>query len=363
MSKDIIIQEGGVNKNLNSIKKILTDEQDGGSCNWIPEDEAERGTKTITKNGTYKASDDDLYGYSKVIVNVKGGGGSSGASSEVGSSVVGTDPNDNTGNEYAHTVNENGEVEVTKIPSSIAVTRNPDKMIYVDGDTFNPSGIIVHAYYKDGEDYGTVQNSELSYEPMQLDISKSEDSRYDKDGVHIIVVTMVPYDSSGKTYPYYNGQPYSPILTSGNGYGIFPEVIMGKSYYVTVYNGRYYMKPVEEQLWTSNQGVVSISEDGYTGRASLVPIVNGWKYHSAVEATNTSFVSENNSFLELDNETINNGLSGGQPITVIWHRPADEKALTTTIRVRVSEATGNNSSGSGNDSGGEESGGGGSHGF
>jgi len=41
MSENIIIQEGGVNKSLNSIKKILTDEQDGGSCNWIPEEEIE----------------------------------------------------------------------------------------------------------------------------------------------------------------------------------------------------------------------------------------------------------------------------------------------------------------------------------
>ena len=45
----------------------LTDVSGGGST---------LGTKTITANGTYNASSDNLDGYSQVTVNVSGGGGS-----------------------------------------------------------------------------------------------------------------------------------------------------------------------------------------------------------------------------------------------------------------------------------------------
>ena len=73
MSENIVIQEGGVNKNLNAIKKIETNKQGGGTCLSIPEDEIELGTKTITKNGLYKAKNSDVDGWTQVFVNVPGG--------------------------------------------------------------------------------------------------------------------------------------------------------------------------------------------------------------------------------------------------------------------------------------------------
>ena len=74
MSKTITIQEAGVPKSLNGVRKLNTKNSDGGATNWIPEDETEVGTLTITANGEYVASGSGLYGYSRVLVLVPGGG-------------------------------------------------------------------------------------------------------------------------------------------------------------------------------------------------------------------------------------------------------------------------------------------------
>ena len=74
MPKNIVIAEGTTGKTFTGVKKIKTQVQGGGTCNWVPEDEAgdytRLKTKNITKNGEYEASDDDASGYSKVKVNV-----------------------------------------------------------------------------------------------------------------------------------------------------------------------------------------------------------------------------------------------------------------------------------------------------
>lgn len=105
MSKNIIIQQDGQAQNLNNVPKISTPTLEGGSCTWVPEDEAdtyartqtlrvdENGTYTpeegyagfsevtvdveptlttrhITENGTYRASDEQADGYSLVSVAV-----------------------------------------------------------------------------------------------------------------------------------------------------------------------------------------------------------------------------------------------------------------------------------------------------
>lgn len=74
MPKNIVISEGTTGRNFSGVKKLKTELQGGGTCNWIPEDEAgdytNLKTKNITENGEYTASDDNATGYSKVKVNV-----------------------------------------------------------------------------------------------------------------------------------------------------------------------------------------------------------------------------------------------------------------------------------------------------
>lgn len=75
MPKNIVIAEGTQGKTFTAVEKIRTKLQGGGTCNWIPEDEAGDYTnlknKTIRENGEYLPSADNCTGYKKVTVNVR----------------------------------------------------------------------------------------------------------------------------------------------------------------------------------------------------------------------------------------------------------------------------------------------------
>jgi hypothetical protein len=75
LPKNIVIAEGTQGKTFTAVEKIRTKLQGGGTCNWIPEDEAGDYTnlknKTIRENGEYLPSADNCTGYSKVTVNVR----------------------------------------------------------------------------------------------------------------------------------------------------------------------------------------------------------------------------------------------------------------------------------------------------
>lgn len=50
MSKSIVIQEGGIGKQL-TVDKLKTDLVGGGTCLWVPEDSTNLGTKHISEGG------------------------------------------------------------------------------------------------------------------------------------------------------------------------------------------------------------------------------------------------------------------------------------------------------------------------
>lgn len=163
MSKNITIQEGGVAKSLTA-DKLKTDLVGGGTCNWVPEDETQLITKSVTKNGTYKASRDGAYGYSKVIVNVAGG------------SVSGKGSDGNTHN---YSTDDQGNIVDEVIPDTIEVTTPPTNPygIYQNGQTITTEGMVVKAYDGDGTEYGTVPNDEITISPTTAVYDPSTDTR------------------------------------------------------------------------------------------------------------------------------------------------------------------------------------------
>lgn len=74
MSKNITISEGLQAKNFSNVSKIRVNNIGGGTSDWIPEEEAGMYANleelSVSKNGTYNASDEDVDGFSKVIVKV-----------------------------------------------------------------------------------------------------------------------------------------------------------------------------------------------------------------------------------------------------------------------------------------------------
>lgn len=375
MSKNIIIQEGGVNKNLNAIKKIQTAEQGGGSVYWVPEEDIELGDKTIKKNGTYYAKTDSLTGYAKVYVNVPGGKSktdsngnlldddgdtvdedgnktkdsgkdpvkpkpsSGGDDDSEGSNpgVVGTDPDD--GNEYhIKTDPTTGDLIRTKIPSSIQVTTPPSKTTYQDGDTLNPSGIIVHKYFGDGTDAGTILSSELKYDP-------------------IIVSSEGVSSESGRTSELDTGNWAKPInclnsIDTGN-IQLYP--VTGTVKFIP------YTTSINMVLVVGTPGSIYHYKGGSSDYDSTLNTrctydnkSIGWdsvSYTVAPQNPPTPFYNvAPNKCNEVAWTVIWGQASGGTTtITVKWTRPTDGKILTDTFDVTVNSDS--------------ESGGGGSHGF
>ena len=69
MTKDITVQKRGVPQEFGGVARLNT-KVDGGSANWIPEDETATGYKYIDRNGDYVADADGYYGYDTIEVNV-----------------------------------------------------------------------------------------------------------------------------------------------------------------------------------------------------------------------------------------------------------------------------------------------------
>lgn len=167
MSKNITIQEGGTAKQL-TVDKLKTNLVGGGACLWVPEDETSLGTKHISENGTYKASDDGYYGYSEVTVN--GIGIAVGKDSDGDSAYASTDP-------------ETGVIGIKKLPSSIRITTPPTKLSYIDGESIDYGGMVVKAYLESGEPWtdaghrdGIIPISELTLPVTHADYSSASHS-------------------------------------------------------------------------------------------------------------------------------------------------------------------------------------------
>ena len=176
MSKDIIIQEGGQSKQL-TVDKLKTNLVGGGDCLWVPEDGIILGTKHISENGTFRASDDGYFGYSEVTVSGVG-------------TATGRDPT--TGEETRVSVDpETGELEETVIPESIRITTLPTKVNYTNGEQINYNGIVVHAYSSTGRDLGAVPFNELVF-PVTTALA-SGDEWADGQGLNAMMLYYTPH--------------------------------------------------------------------------------------------------------------------------------------------------------------------------
>lgn len=204
MSKNITIQEGGIGKQL-TVDKLKTNLVGGGSCLWVPEDETTLGTKYISENGTYKASDDGYYGYSEVTVSGQG-------------SVTGKDP-DGSGDEATATVDpETGEIAISKIPSSIKIITPPTNPSgsYQNGQAISKDGMVIKAYLESGSEYGIVPNGEVTLNPSTAIYDSSTD------------VPGGGEKSSGLETGFVQPIPYSAGFTSENGSGDKFEITGGR---------------------------------------------------------------------------------------------------------------------------------------
>ena len=220
MSKDIIIQEGGVEKSLQNIGKLKTESLTGADLKWTPAEENQVSDIEIHANGEYRAKRYNRAGFGVVTVNNKKGG-----SPKILRTYLPKTPNNTVvsieegGKKYRLTaeqietdtatgtvkwvpektyseknISENGEfyasrdgaagyrivnVNITSgggggggdtdsPPEQIRVVTPPDRTTYDTGDTIDYTGMVVKAFKADGSVWsnsnypnGVIPNEEL----------------------------------------------------------------------------------------------------------------------------------------------------------------------------------------------------------
>ena len=216
MSKNIIIEQNGTAQNFTA-SVLRTAKQGGGSVDWVPEDEVQVISKTVTENGEYVAENENVYGYSEVITNglvdpkkypvksksisengtyVAGNEGLHGYSS-VHVSVRGggkyTDPDtgntvvpdaginngcaivgkDEDGDEAMVRVDGGGLTE-RKMADHITIDTPPNKLVYADGERISLAGIIVRGYLKNNIPYKNASYGDSVIPLHQVDTNNPE---------------------------------------------------------------------------------------------------------------------------------------------------------------------------------------------
>lgn len=359
MSKNIVIQEGSIGKQVTA-DKLKTNLVGGGTCLWVPEDETTLGTKSITANGTYKASDDGNYGYSQVTVNVAGGSGSTPGGP--GSSVIGRDSD---GDEAVAAVDDDGDLHTTKIPSSIAVVNPPTNPYgtYTDGQSIGTNGMEVKAYTASGTEWGIVPNDQVTLNPATAAYNASTDTHGEADA---------EFDGDYDWLSYfdiplhlYGGFSTKDIGTddTGTNYEVTMEHTLNSGGYIV---GTYYgnnpvyiaMSLNGPIMWTrTTKWIIHHSDGSDTERTStdtgtisntVTTLVKGTKVYCgsiqigtskdtiltpAMQRTSGNF--QQIATVAFDGTLTPKPAGSLQTITVSWPRPGDGQVLETTFEIRV----------------------------
>lgn len=338
MSKNITIQEGGIAKSL-TVDKLKTDLVGGGTCNWVPEDETQLITKSVTKNGTYEASSDGAHGYSKVIVNVAGG------------SVTGKGSDGNT---HTYNVDGQGNIEDEVVPDTIVVTTLPTNPygIYQNGQTITKDGMVVKAYNADETEYGTVPLDEITISPTTAVYDPSTDpgpssssaSIDDTTGLDADTIAAMPIVFGSNVV--YTGL-YNTGVTGAPGGGVTDLVNSSPVYVFTARHDGFDSAFICSKQYFSGKFRTfnqygdydrNISPSSFTVNGETVyfdTLTSGETFNSCTPGQNGKISSVNAAYIILygTQQTIPAG--SRQTITVTWPRPGDGKELTTTFEIRV----------------------------
>lgn len=149
MSKNIVIQEKGTAQTLNSISEIETSRLGSGNATWVPQSDVNTGAITITRNGTYKASETNYYAFSKVLVKSNG-------------KAYGK----KDGKKYLVKKDGEGYIYYVEVPDKLGIIALPNKTAYTRGETIDITGLRVVAQFADGTVYRELNTSELIISPV-----------------------------------------------------------------------------------------------------------------------------------------------------------------------------------------------------
>ena len=234
MPKNVVIMEGGKGLRFADVSKLITDKTDGNDS-WVPTEDRIIRQKYISENGMYYAKDDGIYGFSKLTVNIPGGAqgytvptvstlpyGVEVATTDpsqpmpiipgtVGSSLIGIDPD--TGLRSIATIQPDGTLKQSVIPSAIRILIPPAKLEYEDGEKIQYAGLVVELLDSDGNNFQDEMFPQgiISWSPVDNLLHPEYDlitpveyvetmlqTEFEQADVEIPVQWKSPYD--GQTY-------------------------------------------------------------------------------------------------------------------------------------------------------------------
>lgn len=339
MSKNITIQEGGVAKQL-TVDKLKTNLVSSGTCLWVPEDEVTLGTKVITENGTYKASDDGYYGYSEVTVNIANAGTATGTDEDGDEAVAYTDP-------------ETGELVEEKVPSRIEVITPPTNPygIYQDGQAITTNGMVVKAYLETGGEYGTVPNGEITLNPTTAVYDPSTDTgRHGTATSDLETAFTQPISYSG-TAGHSNATFTPPFSESVSAEACAGFKISSSNSVIVLYASS--SSPAGHIVSSNGRddyaGTTSYTHNGKTVYYGMMNFNDSgsWLYNGTINAVNGSPAGPD-AWTMVYGTREEEQAGSHQQITVSWPRPRDGKVLETTFEILVAPGYGGDEGENGN---------------
>ena len=345
MGKNIVIQEGGIGKQL-VVDKLKTDHVGVGSCLWVPEDEVRLGTKSVSENGTYVASNDGYYGYSQFAVSGVG-------------TATGRDPT--TGDEKQVTVDpETGDLVETVLSSEIRVITPPTNPYgtYIDGQAITKDGMVVKAYSANGVEIQTVPIGGITINPTQAVYDESKDRKRSGTATSdLIDGTIDIYNGQGVVTPTgtstmfvalagYHGVGESVDAAVRNNGNV--RLIIASSERPFSYNGIYYdysLTPAGATEGYRDGPIQTSAGEEYTYDGKTVYYFSGFPATSRAYTINFN-ASENNSdvgalaWAMVYGDVEITPAGSPQTITVSWPRTGDGKVLTATFDIIVGPRAG-----------------------
>ncbi|MBO7670971.1 MAG: hypothetical protein J6S60_10325 [Oscillospiraceae bacterium] len=354
--KNPSIKEGGIARIFGGIKKLFT-RQSGGDAliAWVPESERNLGTKHITKNGVYKASDDGYYAYSSVTVNVSTDTGVTGAE-------------DDGEQHYVRPNAETGELVDTLVPSSIQVVTPPTFTgPYGDGAYIGFDGMVVKAFLASGEVWedaghpgGVIPFNELVFPVTVAEYNPDAPSEYGRSTSSIL--------PSGGYVPIYseavcNYQLNNPTKNYSHNLGIVGVGTTGGLFKPSNNNYQLIFASAKREEITYIRKTLYIDVNGDTKiNETVAPTLNmgdsythdGKKvYYAYASVPGNSTIAGVNTIPTYDAPIMNVGrgeiawtmvygsteITGGTPIPVNWSRPGDGVILEDAFAITVVDIT------------------------
>ena len=346
MSKNIIIQTDGTPETYNDTPRIRTIGIGSGRIGWIPYSETQTGTIAINKNGTYKASDKGLMGFSRAVVKVPS------------NSVTGKKAD---GNDYTVTTDTDGFIVETKVPSEIKITTPPNNLgpyhgsvFAFTGDEIDFTGLVVTAYDGEGQSMGEVPFGELVF-PVTRAVYHRETVIVDGEAC------SYAGDTSDWPYPnihaltaagmlYAEGQPYSQLVqetwTVNNGYIVVTTDAVENNVFFTAFTTaqnatikrsvHYPLSPESDYEMTYTISVSGITLNGtpfYYRTGSVYKPISVNLPECGIPGSSDGIVQIGTILFDGDMTPIPDG--SVQTVPVQWPRTGDGLVLETSYQITV----------------------------